>query len=70
MQDAQSKLGKRIVVLRKKRGWSQEEFAEKSKLARSFAGAIERGEKDVRLSTLSKIAAAFETDLGSLLKGM
>lgn len=45
--------------LRSERQWSQEELANQSGLARSFTGAIERGEKDVRLSTLAKLADTF-----------
>ena len=50
--EAQAQLGERVRRLREQRGWSQEGFAHEGGLGRSFAGAIERGEKDVRLSTL------------------
>ena len=63
MQDAltiRKQLGRRVRVLRTKRGWSQEELAHQSGLARSFTGAIERGEKDLRLTTLVKLAETFK----------
>ena len=50
-------LGQRVRALRAKRKWSQEDLAHESGLARSFTGAIERGEKDLRLSTLIKLAS-------------
>jgi len=62
MQDAtriRKKLGKRVQALRRKQRWSQEQLAHESGLARSFTGAIERGEKDIRLTTLAKLANAF-----------
>ena len=62
MQDinkVKSQLGKRVRELRGQRKWSQEELAHQSGLARSFTGAIERGEKDIRLSTLLKLANTF-----------
>jgi transcriptional regulator with XRE-family HTH domain len=63
-------LGERIRQLREQRGWSQEGFAHEGGLGRSFAGAIERGEKDVRLSTLTKLAKALGVSLSQLLKGI
>jgi transcriptional regulator with XRE-family HTH domain len=71
MQDADAvakRVGKRVRTLREMRNWSQEEFAHHSGLARSFAGAIERGEKDIRLSTLTKLANTFHIQLRDLFK--
>jgi transcriptional regulator with XRE-family HTH domain len=71
MQDAiavRKRLGNRVRKLRKARKWSQEELAHESGLARSFTGAIERGEKDLRLTTLVKLANTFRVPLGELFK--
>jgi transcriptional regulator with XRE-family HTH domain len=68
--EAQVQLGKRVRRLREARGWSQEGFAHEGSLGRSFAGAIERGEKDVRLSTLAKLARTLGVSLSQLLKGI
>ncbi len=68
--EAQLQLGERVRRLREERGWSQEGFAHEGGLGRSFAGAIERGEKDVRLSTLIKLAKALGVSLSQLLKGI
>lgn len=62
------KLGTRVRALREKREWSQEELAHESGLARSFAGAIERGEKDLRLTTLVKLANTFRIPISQLFK--
>jgi transcriptional regulator with XRE-family HTH domain len=67
---AQLQLGERVRQLREARGWSQEGFAHEGGLGRSFAGAIERGEKDIRLSTLIKLARALGVSLSQLLKGI
>lgn len=72
MQDpvkVRQNLGKRVRQLRKKRGLSQEAFAHESKLGRSFAGGIERGERDIRITTLCKLTDFFEMSLSQLLKG-
>jgi transcriptional regulator with XRE-family HTH domain len=71
MQDAKTlrkHLGNRVRALREKKNWSQEELAHQSGLARSFTGAIERGEKDLRLTTLVKLANTFKIPLGQLFK--
>ena len=71
MQDAttvRKHLGKRVRALREKKKWSQEELAHQSSLARSFTGAIERGEKDLRLTTLVKLANTFRISVSQLFK--
>ena len=48
MQDpvtVRKNLGRRVRALRLKKKWSQEDLSHESGLARSFTGAIERGEK-------------------------
>lgn len=62
------RLGKRVRTLREKRKWSQEELAHRGSLARSFTGAIERGEKDLRLTTLVKLANTFRIPIAQLFK--
>lgn len=72
MQDpikVRKKLGQRIRYLRQKKSWSQERLAYESGLGRSFTGAIERGEKDIRIRTLCKLAGIFKIKLSVLFKG-
>jgi len=61
-------LGKRVRELRLKKKWSQEDLAHEGGLARSFAGAIERGEKDLRLTTLVKLANTLQVPIHQLFK--
>jgi transcriptional regulator with XRE-family HTH domain len=61
-------LGRRVRALRLKKKWSQEDLAHESGLARSFTGAIERGEKDLRLTTLVKLANTFQVPISQLFK--
>jgi transcriptional regulator with XRE-family HTH domain len=71
MEDAifvRKRLGKRVRALRDKKKWSQEDLAHESGLARSFTGAIERGEKDLRLTTLVKLANTFRIPVSQLFK--
>jgi transcriptional regulator with XRE-family HTH domain len=73
MQDpviVRKKLGDRIRYLRRKKDWSQERLAHESGLGRSFTGAIERGEKDLRIRTLCKLAAVFKVPFSVLMDGV
>jgi len=70
MQDFQRAIGKRIRELRLKRGWSQEEFADICGIHRGAHGQVERGEKDVAISTLRKISKGFDMNVSALLKGL
>ena len=50
--------GNRVRQLRKNRGWSQEEFAHRVGLDRSYMGGVERGERNVSLENICLIAKA------------
>jgi len=62
--------GARLRELRSARGWSQEHFADVCLIHRSHMGEIERGEVDVELSTLAKIAKGLGMNAGQILKGI
>lgn len=59
-----------VVVrrLRKERGWSQEAFAAKCDLHRTYVGAIERAEENLTLHTLDKLAKALRVHPADLLR--
>ena len=50
--------GKRVAELRKSAVYSQEKFAFKCNVDRTYIGTIERGEKSPTLNTIDKIARA------------
>ena len=52
------RFGKRVRELRKRRGLSQEDLALESELDRSYVGGVERGERNVSLANIVKLAAA------------
>ena len=60
-------IGARIRELRKEQGLTQEDVADMAKLNPSYYGRIERGEINVTVDTLLKIADALKVDLTSLL---
>lgn len=64
------KFGKRVRALRLDQGWTQEEFAHRTGLNRSYMSEVERGISDVSLSTLQKIAKTLGISLAELLDGI
>lgn len=56
--DVNKVFGKRVAELRKKAGYSQEQFAFKCGVDRTYVGVVERGEKSPTLNTIEKIAYA------------
>lgn len=60
--------GKRLVALRKQRGWSQEQLALESGIARSYIGGVERGQRNIALINICRLATALATCPADLLK--
>ncbi len=63
-----AKFGEAMRVTRERSGYSQERFAQHSGLDRSYVGAIERGEFNVSLTTMVRIAVALNTKASALLR--
>tara|TARA_R110002074_G_C12148358_1_gene629926 strand:- start:253 stop:486 length:234 start_codon:yes stop_codon:yes gene_type:complete len=59
--------GEKVREIRKKKGLSQEELAHKANLHRTYIGMIERGEKNITLINIEKIANALDIDIKELL---
>lgn len=59
-------LGIAVRQLREKRGWSQEELAERSGLNRSYVGEIERGKVVASVVTAHKLAHALSVSIVDL----
>ncbi|MOA34323.1 HTH-type transcriptional regulator SinR [compost metagenome] len=59
-------VGARIRALRKEQGLSQEALGEKGGFHFSYIGQIERGEKNISLQSLAKVASALEVSVVQL----
>jgi transcriptional regulator with XRE-family HTH domain len=66
MEDVVVTLGKRIRELRQHTGLSQERFAAKASLDRTYYAGIERGERNPSVKQLAKIAAALDVGIATL----
>ena len=62
------KLGNSIKLIRTSKGLSQESVALASGLDRSYFGGIERGEHNVAVANLEKIASALDVSIRDLFK--
>ncbi|MCA9124839.1 MAG: helix-turn-helix transcriptional regulator [Planctomycetaceae bacterium] len=68
--DILQRFGERVRELRKECGWSQEELALECGLDRTYMGGIERGERNVALRNIGKIAEALGLTVADLMDGV
>ena len=62
-------LADKIIKLRKKNGWSQEELAEKMNVSRQAVSKWERSEASPDTDNLISLAEVYGVSLDELLKG-
>jgi transcriptional regulator with XRE-family HTH domain len=61
-------LGGRIRLLREQRGLSQEKLAERAGLTSKFVGEVERLESNPSTTSIARIAAALNVNVGDLFE--
>lgn len=64
------KIGNRIRVLRKETGLSQEKFAAKIGMDRTYFASVELGKRNISIVNLEKIAEGLNISLGKLFDGI
>ena len=70
MEDIRVRFGKALRKKRNKLGVSQEAFADMCELDRSYIGGIERGERNVALVNIEKLAKTLRISISELFKGV
>ena len=65
-----ARFGTRIKELRLLKNISQEELGELAGLHRTYIGMIERGERNITLKNIEKIAKAFDMNVEEIFRGI
>ena len=67
--DVKTTFGQRVRALRKRAGLSQEQLALKCGLDRTYIGGVERGERNISIVNIEKIARAMHLSPKDLFEG-
>lgn len=70
MPNSVEDFGRRLRAAREDKGWTQEELADRADLTSVQISRVERGVREVRLTTLLKLIAALEVKPDHLLDGL
>ncbi len=64
------RFGVRVRMLRKSKGFSQESFAAHCRLDRTYIGGIERGERNLTIKNIYRIAKGLGITISELTEGI
>jgi transcriptional regulator with XRE-family HTH domain len=65
--DIQTRLGLNVRRLREAKGWSQEDYADRAGIHRTYVSDIERGRRNPTITVVEKLAGPFDIAPGELL---
>lgn len=65
--DIRTRLGTNIRRLREEQGWSQEDYADRAGIHRTYVSDIERGRRNPTITVVEKLAKPFGVRAGALL---
>lgn len=66
-EDPRVLFGRRLAELRRAKGWSQEKLALESGLARSYLGGVERGQRNLALLNICRLAETLDVPVAELM---
>ena len=64
------RFGSNVRKLREAKNWTQEHLAEKADLDQTYISGIERGERNLTILSVTKLAAALNTTAANLCEGI
>ena len=67
LSDIQALFGKKVRAVRKSKGISQEVLADLAGLHRTYVSSVERGERNVTITTIEKLARALGVTMSALI---
>ena len=67
--DPRERFGRQVRGYRKAKDWSQEKLAAETGLDRTYIGGVERGQRNIALLNIHKIADALGIQVQKLFKG-
>ena len=67
MNEVQVRFGRKLRSMRTAKGISQEELAQRSGLHRTYVSSVERGERNISLANIAKLASALATRMADLM---
>ena len=65
--DIRHRLGKNVRRLREEKGWSQEDYADRSRIHRTYVSDIERGRRNPTVTVVERLAKPLDVAAGTLL---
>ena len=65
--DIRTRLGRNIRKLREAHGWSQEDYADRAGIHRTYVSDIERGRRNPTITVVEKLAAPLGVSPGQLI---
>lgn len=65
--DVRQRLAANLRRLRHEKGWSQEDYADRAGIHRTYVSDIERGARNPTITIVEKLAKPFDIKPGSLL---
>ena len=66
--DVRERVGLNLQRLRREKGLSQEELADRADIHQTYLSGVERGKRNPTITVLQRIAAALGTDIEDLVK--
>ena len=67
MPDIQERFGRKLRKLREEKGISQEKLAELAELHRTYVSGVERGERNISLINIERLAKALDVPMADLM---
>lgn len=65
--DIRTRLGTNVRRLRQEKGWSQEDYADRAGIHRTYVSDIERGQRNPTVTVVEKLAKPLGVRPGALL---